>query len=124
MVSRAAQARGHSAVVDLRSSLVNSLSAYGSGRLVGMAAANSPGCVAGIGVVHGAIDPQWTLVFRLLRSAKARSSPGRNHRFVDRDCHNCHAIRGILTPGILADDTLRRLGPIRFLPELRNLATE
>ena len=43
---------------------------------------------------------------------------------VGRHRHDRHAIRGILTPGILADDTLRRLGPICFLPELRNLAPE
>src|SRR5579864_1188901 len=124
MVFRSAQAGGHSAVVDLRSGLVNSLFAYGSGRLAGMAAANSPGCVAGIGPVHGAIDPQWTLVFRLFRSAKARGCPGRNHRSIDRHRPDGHAIRGTLTAGILADDTLRRLGPICFLPELRNLAPE
>src|SRR5579859_1185338 len=112
MVPGAAQAPGHSAAVDLRPSLVNSLCAYGTGRLAGVAPANSPGCVAGISVVHGAIGPQWTLVFRLLRSAKARSSPGRNHRFADRYHDDRHAIRGTLTAGILADDALRRMGLI------------
>jgi hypothetical protein len=32
-----------------------------------------------------------------------------------------NAIRGTLTPNILADDTLRRLDPICVLPEFRNL---
>src|SRR5579859_7982062 len=124
MVPRPAQARGHSAAVGLRSSLVNSLPADGGGCLASVAAANSRRCVAAIGPVHGAIDAQWTLVFCLLRSAKARSGPGRNHRFVGRHRHDRHAIRRILTPSILADDTLRRLGPICFLPKLRNLAPE
>jgi translocator protein len=70
MVSRCAQARGHSAAVGLRSSLVKSLLANGVGCLASVAAANSRRCVAGIGPVHGAINPQWTLVYCLLRSAK------------------------------------------------------
>src|SRR5271166_5935952 len=77
MVSRSGQARGHSAAVGLRSSLVNSLPADGGCCSAGVAAANSRRCVAGIGPVHGAIDPEWTLVSCLLRSAKARSGPGR-----------------------------------------------
>ena len=39
-----------------------------------------------------------------------------------RHSRDCRAIREIFTRGILADDTLRRLGALRFLPELRNLA--
>jgi TspO/MBR family len=62
----------------------------------------------------------WSFVFFGLR--EARSGTGRNHRFVGRHRRDCHAIRGIFTPGILADDTLRRLGALCFLPELRNLA--
>src|SRR5512135_2867133 len=124
MVSRPAQARRDSAAVDLRSSLVNSLPADGGGCLASVAAANSRRGVAGIGPVHGAIEPQWTLVLCLLRSAKAGSGPGRNHRPVGRHRHDRHAIRGNFTLGVLADDSLRRLGPICFLPELRNLAPE
>src|SRR5690242_20791202 len=124
MVSQSTQARGQPAAVVLRSSLVNSLPADGGSCLASVAAANSRRCVAGIGPVHGAIDPQWTLVYCLLRSAKARSGPGGNHRPVGRHHHDRHKIRGTLTPGVLADDTLRRLGPICLLPELRNLAPE
>ena len=92
--------------------------------MASVAAADPRRCVARIGPVPGAIDPEWTLVSCLLRYAKARSGPGRSHRYVGRHRHDRRAIRGILTLGILADDTLRRLGPIRFLPELRNLAPE
>src|SRR5579864_3618573 len=105
-------------------SLINPLPADGDGCLASVAAANSRRCVAGIGPVHGAIDPQSTLVYCLLRSAKARSGPGRNHRFVGCHRHDRPAIRGILTSGILADGTLWRMGPLCFLPELRHLATE
>src|SRR5579864_4781981 len=124
MVSQSAKAPGHSAVVGLRSSLVNPLPADGGGCLASVAAANSRRCVAGIGLVHGAIDPQWTLVFCLFPSAKARSGPGRNHRPVGRHRHDRHAIRGTLTPRVLANDPLLRMGPICFLPQLRNLAPE
>src|SRR5579863_3124132 len=122
MVSRTAQAPGNSAAVGLRSSLDNPLPADGRGCLASVAAANPRRCAARIGSIYGAIDPQWTLVFCLFRSAQARSGTGRNHRFAGRHRRDCHAIRGIFTPGVLADDTLRRLGALCLLPELRNLA--
>lgn len=59
----------------------------------------------GLGVVHGAIDPQWTLISCLLRSAKAHCGAGRSHRFVGHHSQDRHAIRGILTLGILANET-------------------
>ena len=64
----------------------------------------------------------WSFVFFGLRRPGAALA--RNHRPVGHHRHDRHAIRGTLTPGILADDTLRCLGPICFLPELRNLAPD
>src|SRR5690348_8199947 len=124
MVSRSVQASWNSAALGLRSSMVNSLPDDGDGCVASLAAANSRTSVAGIGLVPGAIDPERSLVFCLFRSSKAGSGTGRNHCFVGRHRGDRHAIRGILTPGILVDDALRRLGPLCFLPELRNMAPE
>jgi TspO/MBR family len=69
MVSRSAQASGNSAAVGLRSSVVNPLPADGGGCLASVASANARICVAGIGLVHSAIDLNglWSLVFFGLR---------------------------------------------------------
>jgi hypothetical protein len=63
VVSRSTQARGHSAAVGLRSTLVNPLPAHGGGCLASVAEANLQRCVAGVGPVRGAIDPERILVF-------------------------------------------------------------
>ncbi len=124
MVSRSAQAPGHSAAVGLRSSLVNSLPADGDVCLACVAAANSRQCAVGIDPVHDSIVPQRTLVFSLFRFAKPRSGAGRNRGVVGRHRPDRDAIRGILTPRLLADHALWRMGALCFIPEPRNLAPQ
>jgi hypothetical protein len=66
--------------------------------------------------------PVWSILYLLM--AAAAWLVWRQHRSVDRHRHDRPAIRGTLKPGILADETLRRLGPLCCLPKLRNLAPE
>src|SRR5450759_815515 len=124
LVSGSAQARGYPAAMGFRPGVVNSLPADGDVSLAGLAAASSRTCGAGVDAVFDAIDPQWTLVLYLLRSAAARSGPDRNHRAVA--CNRCHSheVFGTFRLSVLADDTLSRLGNVRFLSEPRNLAPE